>query len=113
MEILRHIVFLSFWLLRPLLSFLSFCSIVFNNEFSARLSVRSVLQLRADAITALSTDSKTDKATISRLAHRFLHVSKNQRYKTGVMHPASDDSAGMIKSKNLNESQNDSKGKFL
>lgn len=31
----------------------------------------------------------------------------------GVMHPASDDSAGTIKSENLNESENDSKGKFL
>ncbi|XP_015887067.3 uncharacterized protein LOC107422170 isoform X2 [Ziziphus jujuba] len=84
-------------------------SIVFNNEFSARLSVRSVLQLRADAITALSKDSITDKAAIFRLAHRFLHVSKYQRNEMGVMHPASDDSAGTIKSENLNESENDSK----
>ncbi|KAH7521425.1 hypothetical protein FEM48_Zijuj07G0031800 [Ziziphus jujuba var. spinosa] len=84
-------------------------SIVCNNEFSARLSVRSVLQLRADAITALSKDSITDKAAIFRLAHRFLHVSKYQRNEMGVMHPASDDSAGTIKSENLNESENYSK----
>ncbi|XP_034903371.1 uncharacterized protein [Populus alba] len=54
-------------------------SIVHNNEFSARLSVGSVLRLRAAAIVALTQDSKTDTALIFRLARQFLCVSKNQR----------------------------------
>ncbi|KAG6748652.1 hypothetical protein POTOM_048581 [Populus tomentosa] len=54
-------------------------SVVHNNEFSARLSVGSVLRLRAAAIVALAQDSKTDTALIFRLARQFLCVSKNQR----------------------------------
>ncbi|KAJ4843652.1 hypothetical protein Tsubulata_010148 [Turnera subulata] len=54
-------------------------SIVHDNEFSARLSVGSVLRLRAAAIMALSEDSKTDTALVLRLARRFLYVSKYQR----------------------------------
>lgn len=97
-------------------SFWPCCSIVFNNEYSARLSLRSVLQLRADAITALSEDSKTDTATIFRLARRCIFVSMYQRNKIGVMHRDSDVSVVTIKSENLNNhtcesrSPNDSKG---
>ncbi|KAJ8767581.1 hypothetical protein K2173_017925 [Erythroxylum novogranatense] len=53
-------------------------SIVHDNEFSSRLSVRSVLRLRAAAITALSQDSNADTVAISRLAYRCLDVSKHQ-----------------------------------
>uniref|UniRef100_A0A2P2Q7S9 Uncharacterized protein LOC105107673 isoform X1 n=1 Tax=Rhizophora mucronata TaxID=61149 RepID=A0A2P2Q7S9_RHIMU len=53
-------------------------SIIHDNEFSARLSVGSVLRLRAAAIVALSRDSKPDTALIFRLAHRFLYLSKYQ-----------------------------------
>ncbi|KAF2300115.1 hypothetical protein GH714_009165 [Hevea brasiliensis] len=54
-------------------------SIIHDNEFSARLSVGSILRLRAAAIMALSEDSKTDTAFIFRLARRFLYISKWQR----------------------------------
>ncbi|WCJ41481.1 lipase class 3 family protein [Euphorbia peplus] len=53
-------------------------SIIHDSEFSARLSVGSVLRLRASAITALSEDSKTDTALIFRLARQFLYVNKCQ-----------------------------------
>ncbi|KAF8402224.1 hypothetical protein HHK36_013176 [Tetracentron sinense] len=51
-------------------------SIIYNDEFSARLSVSSILRLRAAAIMALSQDHAADSAMICRLARRFLHVSK-------------------------------------
>ncbi|XP_010999988.1 PREDICTED: sn1-specific diacylglycerol lipase beta isoform X3 [Populus euphratica] len=63
-------------------------SIVHNNEFSARLSVGSVLRLRAAAIVALAQDSKTDTALIFRLARQFLCVSKNQRGKIEASDPS-------------------------
>ncbi|KAL8104299.1 hypothetical protein AgCh_028501 [Apium graveolens] len=47
-------------------------SIVYQHEFSARLSVTSVLRLRASALVALSSDSNTDSTAIYRLARRFL-----------------------------------------
>ncbi|KAJ6680409.1 LIPASE CLASS 3 FAMILY PROTEIN [Salix purpurea] len=63
-------------------------SVVHNNEFSARLSVGSVLRLRAAAIVALAHDSKTDTALIFRLARQFLFVSKNQRERIEVADPS-------------------------
>ncbi|KAK9141358.1 hypothetical protein Scep_011039 [Stephania cephalantha] len=51
-------------------------SIVYNDEFSARLSVNSITRLRAAAITALSQDSTADSAMIWRLAQRVLQISK-------------------------------------
>ncbi|KAG5231942.1 hypothetical protein OIU78_015081 [Salix suchowensis] len=63
-------------------------SVVHNNEFSARLSVGSVLRLRAAAIVALTHDSKTDTALIFRLARQFLFVSKNQRERIEVADPS-------------------------
>ncbi|KAF9669509.1 hypothetical protein SADUNF_Sadunf14G0115000 [Salix dunnii] len=62
-------------------------SVVHNNEFSARLSVGSVLRLRAAAIVALAQDSKTNTALIFRLARQFLFVSKNQRERIEVADP--------------------------
>ncbi|XP_027363289.1 uncharacterized protein LOC113870922 isoform X2 [Abrus precatorius] len=56
-------------------------SIIFGNEFSSRLSIGSVMRLRAAAITSLSQDPKTDSAMIFRLARRFLYLSKYQRNK--------------------------------
>ncbi|XP_057959730.1 uncharacterized protein LOC131152103 [Malania oleifera] len=65
-------------------------SIVYHNEFSARLSVRSILRLRAAAIKALSEDSRTDTAMIFRLARRFLYVSKLEGSTIEEKDPASD-----------------------
>ncbi|XP_015942351.1 uncharacterized protein LOC107467700 isoform X1 [Arachis duranensis] len=57
-------------------------SIIYGNEFSSRLSIGSVMRLRAAAITSLSQDPKADSAMIFRLAHRFLNVSNYQRNKS-------------------------------
>ncbi|XP_062170601.1 uncharacterized protein LOC133876341 isoform X2 [Alnus glutinosa] len=87
-------------------------SIVHNSEFSACLSVGSILRLRAAAITALSQDTKTDTAMIFRLARRFLYVSKYQRNRTEV----EDAYSGTIMAEDLNyhnygsQYQNDSQG---
>ncbi|XP_077211969.1 lipase class 3 family protein isoform X2 [Tasmannia lanceolata] len=51
-------------------------SIVYNDEFSSRLSVTSILRLRAAAVTALSQDSSANSAMICKLARRILHVNK-------------------------------------
>ncbi|KAK1271217.1 putative disease resistance protein [Acorus gramineus] len=53
-------------------------SIIYNDEFSARLSISSVLRLRAAAIKALSDESSTDSALISKLARRILQVNRHQ-----------------------------------
>lgn len=52
--------------------------IVYNNEFSACLSVGSLLRLRASALTTLSKDTTTNSTIVQRLARRFLYVSNNQ-----------------------------------
>lgn len=54
----------------------AFCSIVYDNEFSARLSVRSIMRLRAAAIMALSQDTTADATMVFRLARRFLCANK-------------------------------------
>jgi len=51
-------------------------SIIYNDEFSSRLSVTSILRLRAAALAALAADSSTDSAMISKLARRLLHANK-------------------------------------
>ncbi|KAK1319530.1 hypothetical protein QJS10_CPB04g01816 [Acorus calamus] len=52
-------------------------SIIYD-EFSARLSISSVLWLRAAAIEALSIESSTDSALIFKLARRILQVNRHQ-----------------------------------
>ncbi|MBA0612289.1 hypothetical protein Godav_012908 [Gossypium davidsonii] len=52
-------------------------SIIHDNEFSTRLSVGSILRLRASAITALSENTQADTTLILRLARQFLYASKN------------------------------------
>lgn len=49
---------------------------MFNNEFSSRLSVGSILRLRAAAIKALSKDTKDKSTPVFELARRFLYVSQ-------------------------------------
>ncbi|XP_072965574.1 uncharacterized protein [Typha angustifolia] len=51
-------------------------SIVYNDEFSARLSVNSILRLRAAAIGALSNDCSENSAMIAKLVRRVLNVRK-------------------------------------
>ncbi|XP_062109907.1 uncharacterized protein LOC133821780 isoform X2 [Humulus lupulus] len=78
-------------------------SIVLNNEFSSRLSVGSVLRLRAAALTALSQDSTTDTTMIFRLARRFLYVSNYERNSSEVVEPTSNGYSGTIRSENQND----------
>ncbi|XP_031494512.1 uncharacterized protein LOC116260359 isoform X3 [Nymphaea colorata] len=56
-------------------------SIIYNDEFSARLSICSVLRLRAAAIAALAQDSSANSAMICKLARRILQT--NQSHATG------------------------------
>ncbi|XP_058093980.1 uncharacterized protein LOC131240008 isoform X4 [Magnolia sinica] len=51
-------------------------SIVYNDEFSSRLSVSSILRLRAAAIAALSQDSSTNSAMVCNFARRILNLNK-------------------------------------
>nr|XP_043626389.1 uncharacterized protein LOC122597873 [Erigeron canadensis] len=50
-------------------------SLVYDNEFSSRLSVASIMRLQTDAMLALSNDADADSAIIQKLARRFLSVS--------------------------------------
>lgn len=54
-------------------------SIVNNDEFSARLSVASIMRLQAAALKSLSEDGTVDITTILKLAHHFtsLNVCQN------------------------------------
>ncbi|XP_057851493.2 uncharacterized protein LOC131061694 isoform X1 [Cryptomeria japonica] len=51
-------------------------SIIYNDEFSSRLSITSILRLRAAALAALAADSSTDSAIISKLTRRLLRANK-------------------------------------
>ncbi|KAH9325410.1 hypothetical protein KI387_005588, partial [Taxus chinensis] len=51
-------------------------SIIYNDEFSSRLSVTSILRLRTAALAALAADSSTDSAMISKLTRRLLRANK-------------------------------------
>ncbi|CAK9165350.1 unnamed protein product [Ilex paraguariensis] len=56
-------------------------SIVYNNEFSSRLSVASIMRLRGAAISVLSEDATADSTVISKLARRFLFLSNHEQIK--------------------------------
>ncbi|KAA8531338.1 hypothetical protein F0562_006047 [Nyssa sinensis] len=83
-------------------------SIVHNNEFSAYLSVASILRLRKAAILALSQDSTTDTSIISKLARRFLFVSKYQGNKSGEILTVSDLDSRAMKTEDIKSSINES-----
>ncbi|KAG9152241.1 hypothetical protein Leryth_025990 [Lithospermum erythrorhizon] len=48
-------------------------SIVYDNEFSSRLSVSSILRLQAAAVEALSEDGSADSTSVLKLALHFMH----------------------------------------
>ncbi|KAK8940065.1 hypothetical protein KSP40_PGU022666 [Platanthera guangdongensis] len=54
-----------------------FRRIVYNDEFSSRLSVNSVLRLLAAAIKVLSDDSSANSAVISKLVRKILILRKH------------------------------------
>ncbi|CAA6663976.1 unnamed protein product [Spirodela intermedia] len=53
-------------------------SVVYNDEFSARLSVNSIIRLRAAAMTALSENSSPDSAMIHKVVRRILQSNRAQ-----------------------------------
>ncbi|WJZ87987.1 hypothetical protein VitviT2T_007327 [Vitis vinifera] len=71
-------------------------SIVYGNEFSARLSVGSILRLRGATLTALSEDTTTDTAVIFRLARRLLHLSRYRGSKNKEKGPGLDIHPGAV-----------------
>ncbi|XP_031110635.1 sn1-specific diacylglycerol lipase beta isoform X1 [Ipomoea triloba] len=56
-------------------------SIVYNDEFSARLSVGSVMRLQAAALKALSQDGIMDLSTLSKLSRQFMFMTICQKNK--------------------------------
>lgn len=50
-------------------------SIVYDNEFSSRLSVASILRLQAAAVRALAEDGTADSTSVINLARHFLYLS--------------------------------------
>ncbi|KAL9264860.1 Diacylglycerol lipase-alpha-like protein [Drosera capensis] len=71
-------------------------SIIHDSEFSAYLSINSVLRLRAAALMAVSQDSTTDSTMLYKLAHLFLDVSKHQKDSTGKPLPPSEVQARIL-----------------
>nr|XP_009402702.2 PREDICTED: uncharacterized protein LOC103986413 isoform X1 [Musa acuminata subsp. malaccensis] len=53
--------------------------IIYNDEFSARLSVNSILRLRAAAIGAISNDSISDSAMVAKIVRKVLHAKKSHQ----------------------------------
>jgi hypothetical protein len=50
---------------------------VYNDEFSARLSMNSIMRLRAAAVRALSNDSSTNTSLLPNLVRRVVHIRKD------------------------------------
>ncbi|XP_024988747.1 uncharacterized protein LOC112523389 isoform X2 [Cynara cardunculus var. scolymus] len=65
-------------------------SIVYDTEFSSRLSVASIMRLQTAAMLALSNDADADSAVIHKLARRFLSVSTYLWTKPQEKPPASE-----------------------
>ncbi|KAJ8639457.1 hypothetical protein MRB53_016151 [Persea americana] len=65
-------------------------SIVYCDEFSARLSVSSILRLRAAAIASLSQDTSANSAMVCKLAWRIFNVNKyHESRENGRIHTPS------------------------
>lgn len=62
-------------------------SIVYRYEFSSRLSVNSIMRLRAAAISALSQDSSADSALIYKLTQQIFNISKWDKPKEDALSP--------------------------
>ncbi|KAL2613069.1 hypothetical protein R1flu_024761 [Riccia fluitans] len=52
-------------------------SIIYNDEFSSRLSVAAIMRLRAAALQALATDASTDSALVMKLTKRLFTSSRD------------------------------------
>ncbi|XP_020111948.1 sn1-specific diacylglycerol lipase beta isoform X4 [Ananas comosus] len=81
-------------------------TIVYNDEYSARLSVSSILRLRSAAITALSDDSSADSAMIRKLARRILHVNKYHENERGGPYQELNNEESLLHRNNNYQDQN-------
>ncbi|XP_059632852.1 uncharacterized protein LOC132275397 [Cornus florida] len=77
-------------------------SIVYSNEFSARLSVASILRLRGAAIMSMSQDNTTEWSIISKVARRFMSVSKYEGSKHEKRVSTSDSNCRASTNENIN-----------
>ncbi|WJX15552.1 hypothetical protein P8452_05684 [Trifolium repens] len=78
-------------------------SIIYGNEFSSRLSIGSIMRLRAAAIKSLAQDPKADSAIIFRLARRFLYISQYERNDQEAEHEAQRDIDNKGSNKQMDE----------
>ncbi|BBN17699.1 sn1-specific diacylglycerol lipase [Marchantia polymorpha subsp. ruderalis] len=58
-------------------------SIIYNDEFSSRLSVAAIMRLRAAALQALATDANTDSALVTKLTKRLFTSSSSKDTQSG------------------------------
>lgn len=78
------------WVTTAYLSFAMVFSVVYCDEFSARLSVSSILRLRAAAIASLSQDTSANSAMVCKLAWRIFNVNKyHESRENGRIHTPS------------------------
>jgi hypothetical protein len=52
---------------------LGLCSVIYNDEFSSRLSVAALMRLRAAALQAVDADVDTPSALLPKLARNFFN----------------------------------------
>lgn len=71
-------IFFNTKIMPSFLTLSNLSSVVYNDEFSARLSVNSIIRLRAAAMTALSENSSADSAMIHKVVRRILHSNRPQ-----------------------------------
>ena len=81
---------------------MNFRSIVHDNEFSSRLSVASILRLRADAIMTLSQDAAANSGIISKLVQGFLFVGNYKKCNVGEEVSASDMNSRVMTTEDTN-----------
>ncbi len=59
------------------------CSVIYNDEFSSRLSVAAIMRLRVAALRALAADANTDSALLTKLTNQlFREGHRNESEKT-------------------------------
>ncbi|KAI3764519.1 hypothetical protein L2E82_14530 [Cichorium intybus] len=87
-------------------------SIVYDNEFSSRLSVASIMRLQRAAMLAVSNDENADSAVMRKLARRFLSVSTYIWNKPHEEEPSSSGS-NSLPPKNENEHINEGESETI
>ncbi|KAM0011348.1 putative fungal lipase-like domain, alpha/Beta hydrolase [Helianthus debilis subsp. tardiflorus] len=80
-------------------------SIVYDNEFSSRLSVASIMRLQTAAMLALTNDADADSAIMHKLARRFLSVTNYLWNKHEEEPPASGSSSSSMRRENKHDNE--------